>query len=104
MNKILRKRQLSENVNEYVIQAEDVAKHARPGQFIILRVDGEGERVPFTIADIDTKLGTITILVQTIGMTTYKLSLLNEGDYIHDFVGPLGNPTEKYCACRWWYR
>ena len=49
MNKILRKRQLSENVNEYVIQAEDVAKHARPGQFIILRVDGEGERVPFTI-------------------------------------------------------
>lgn len=94
MNKILKKRQLSENVNEYVVQAPEVAKHARPGQFVILRVDSEGERVPFTIADIDKEVGSITILVQTIGMTTYKLSLLNEGDSIHDFVGPLGNPTE----------
>lgn len=94
MNKILKKRQLSENVNEYVVEAADVAKHARPGQFIILRVDSDGERVPFTIADTDKDNGSITILVQTIGMTTYKLSLLNEGDYIHDFVGPLGNPTE----------
>lgn len=94
MNKILKKRQLSENVNEYVVDAPEVAKHACPGQFVILRVDSEGERVPFTIADADDINGTITILVQTIGMTTYKLSLLNEGDCIHDFVGPLGNPTD----------
>ena len=94
MNKILKKRQLSENVNEYVVDAPEVAKHARPGQFVILRVDSEGERVPFTIADADDVNGTITILVQTIGMTTYKLSLLNEGEFIHDFVGPLGNPTD----------
>ncbi len=94
MNKILKKRQLSENVNEYVIEAADIAKHAKAGQFVILRVDSEGERVPFTIADSDKSVGSITILVQTIGMTTYKLSLLNEGDYIQDFVGPLGNPTE----------
>ena len=94
MNKILKKRQLIENVNEYVIEAADVAKHAKAGQFIILRVDSEGERVPFTIADIDRENGTITILVQTIGMTTYKLSLLKEGDSLQDFVGPLGNPTE----------
>ena len=94
MNKILKKRQLSENVNEYVVDAPEAAKHARPGQFVILRVDSEGERVPFTIADADDVNGTITILVQTIGMTTYKLSLLNEGEFIHDFVGPLGNPTD----------
>lgn len=94
MNKILKKRQLSENVNEYVVDAPLVAQNARPGQFIILRVDENGERVPFTIADCDKSKGSITILVQTIGMTTYKLSLLNEGDFIHDFVGPLGNPTD----------
>lgn len=94
MNKILKKRQLSENVNEYVVDAPLVAQNARPGQFIILRVDDIGERVPFTIADCDKSKGSITILVQTIGMTTYKLSLLNEGDFIHDFVGPLGNPTD----------
>ncbi len=94
MNKILKKRQLSENVNEYVIEAADVAKHAKAGQFIILRVDSEGERVPFTIADIDRDNGPLTILVQTIGMTTYKLSLLKEGDSLQDFVCPLGNPTE----------
>ena len=94
MNKILKKRQLSENVNEYVVDAPEVAKHARPGQFVILRVDSEGERAPFTIADADDVNCTITILVQTIGMTTYKLSLLNEGEFIHDFVGPLGNPTD----------
>lgn len=94
MNKILSKRRLSENVNEYVISAPDVAVNARPGQFIILRVDEEGERVPFTIADIDRQGGSITILVQTIGMSTYKLSQLSAGEYIHDFVGPLGNPTD----------
>ena len=94
MNKIVRKRKLSENVNEYVIEAHDVARHAKAGQFIILRVDEEGERVPFTICDSDKEAGTITILVQTIGATTYKLAQIEEGGYIADFVGPLGNPTD----------
>ncbi len=94
MNKIIKKRILSENVNEYVISAPDVANNANAGQFIILRVDEDGERIPFTIADYDRAAGTITILVQTIGASTYKLSLLKEGECISDFVGPLGNPTD----------
>lgn len=94
MNKLLKIRDLAENVKEYVIESPEVAKHARPGQFIILRVDEDGERVPFTICDYDSVKGTVTILVQTVGVSTYKLSLLNEGDYIADFVGPLGNATD----------
>jgi ferredoxin--NADP+ reductase len=94
MNRILKIRQLAENVREYVIEAPRVAKNARPGQFIILRVDSEGERVPFTICDMDKKEGTITILVQSVGYSTMKLAALSEGDYIHDFVGPLGRPTD----------
>jgi ferredoxin--NADP+ reductase len=94
MNKILLKRKLAENVNEYVVEAPDVAKHAKAGQFIILRVDSEGERIPFTICDMDKKKGTITILVQSVGYSTLKLAELNEGDYINDFVGPLGNATD----------
>ena len=94
MNKILKIRQLAENVREYVVDAPRVAKNARPGQFIILRTDSEGERVPFTICDMDKEKGTITILVQTVGYSTLKLAALNEGDYIHDFVGPLGRPTD----------
>lgn len=94
MNKIMKIRVLAPNVIEYVIQAPEVANHAKPGQFIILRVDDEGERVPFTICDYNREQGTITILVQTVGVSTYKLSLLKEGDYIHDFVGPLGNATD----------
>lgn len=94
MNKLLKIRQLAENVIEYVIDSPEVAKHAKPGQFVILRVDEEGERVPFTICDMDKVAGTITILVQTVGATTYKLAQLKEGDYIADFVGPLGNATD----------
>ncbi|MBO8424741.1 MAG: sulfide/dihydroorotate dehydrogenase-like FAD/NAD-binding protein [Firmicutes bacterium] len=88
------KRTLAENVNEYVIAAPEAARNAKPGQFIILRVDSEGERVPFTICDINRTLGTVTILVQTVGATTAKLAELGAGDYIADFVGPLGNPTD----------
>ena len=88
------KRTLAENVNEYVITAPEAARNAKPGQFIILRVDAEGERVPFTICDINRTLGTVTILVQTVGATTAKLAELGAGDYIADFVGPLGNPTD----------
>ena len=94
MNKLIKKRQLAPLVNEYVVDAPDVARHAQPGQFIILRVDDEGERIPFTICDMDKVAGTITVLVQEVGYSTAKLATLNEGDYIADFVGPLGKPTD----------
>lgn len=94
MNKILAKRRLAPNVTEYIVDAPRVAKHANAGQFIILRVDEEGERVPFTICDFDRVKGTVTILVQEIGYSTIKLNSLNVGDYIHDFAGPLGKPTD----------
>lgn len=94
MNKILRKNKLAENVFEYVLDAPKVVKHARAGQFIILRVDEDGERVPFTICDYDKEKGTLTLLIQTVGATTMKLAAMKEGDSVHDLVGPLGNPTD----------
>ncbi len=94
MNQILKKTRLATNVTEYVISAPDVARHARPGQFIILRVDEEGERIPFTICDYDAQNGTVTVLVQEVGYSTIKLSQVPEGGNIADFVGPLGNPTD----------
>lgn len=94
MNKILKKRQLTQNIHEYVIDSPEVSRHCLAGQFIILRVDDEGERIPLTICDYDREAGTVTILVQSIGYSTMKLAKLNEGDYIHDFAGPLGNATE----------
>lgn len=94
MNKILSKKVLAANVTEYVIQAPKVAAHAAAGQFIILRVDSQGERVPFTICDSDKESGTITILVQEVGYSTKKLALIQVGEYIADLVGPLGNATD----------
>lgn len=94
MNKILKIRKLAENVNEYVVEAPKVAKNAMPGQFIILRIDEEGERIPFTICDMDKVQGTITILVQSVGYSTMKLAMLKAGDFIHDFTGPLGKATD----------
>lgn len=94
MNKILSIRRLAENVNEYVIEAPVIARIARPGQFVILRVDEEGERVPFTICDMDKDRGTITLLIQAVGYTTMRMAELQEGDYLHDFAGPLGNATD----------
>ncbi|MDR0696182.1 MAG: sulfide/dihydroorotate dehydrogenase-like FAD/NAD-binding protein [Christensenellaceae bacterium] len=91
---IVSKKILSQDIVEYTIQAPDVAKTAMPGQFIILRIDSDGERVPFTICDFDRTKGTIIILVQTVGATTYKLSQKNAGEYISDFIGPLGNHTD----------
>ena len=76
------------------VYAPLVADKAEPGQFIILRVDEDGERIPLTIADYDRKTGRITIIFQIVGETTFKLNLLSEGDFIHDFVGPLGKATE----------
>lgn len=94
MYKIMEKRVLAENVNEYVIEAPEVARHAHAGQFVILMVDASGERIPFTICDYDAKKGLVTILVQTVGYSTMRLAALNAGDSISDFVGPLGNATE----------
>ncbi len=94
MNEILLKRKLAVNVTEYVIKAERVALNAKAGQFIILRVDDESERVPFTICDSDKEKGTVTILVQEVGFSTLKLSNLSAGCFIHDFVGPLGCATD----------
>lgn len=94
MFELLNVQNLSTNVREYVIKAENVAKHASPGQFVIIRLDEDGERVPFTLCDIDKVNGTITLLVQTIGATTMKMARLNKGDYILDIVGPLGNATD----------
>lgn len=76
------------------IRAPLVAKKIQPGQFVILRVDGEGERIPLTAADYDRENGTVTIIFQIVGGTTQKLGALREGDRLHDFVGPLGRATE----------
>ena len=94
MNKIVHKKQLNPTVMQMDIEAPLVTKKAKAGQFIILRVDNEGERIPLTIAGTDKENGLVTIIFQIVGATTTKLSALNEGDYISDFVGPLGNATE----------
>ena len=94
MFKIVEKVKLTPTQTKMVIEAPFVAKKAEPGQFIILRVDELGERIPLTIADYDRVAGTITIIYAVVGGTTMKLDSLNEGDYILDFVGPLGNATE----------
>lgn len=91
---IISKRNLCERVNEYVIYAPLVAKHCLAGQFIILRTDERGERVPFTICDYSRENGTVSIMVQEVGATTMKLALMKEGDCLQDFVGPLGNATD----------
>ena len=93
MYKILRKKVLNPTVTLMDVYAPMVAKKAEPGQFIILRVDADGERIPLTVADYDREAGTITIIFQIVGSTTEKLNRLEEGDYIHDFVGPLGVPS-----------
>ena len=93
MYRIVRKEALRPTVTLYEIEAPLIAKKAQPGQFIILRVDENGERIPITINNYDPEKGTVTIIVQTVGATTEKLSHLNEGDYLQDFVGPLGKAT-----------
>ena len=94
MYQIIGKKNLGEGINLYNISAPDVALKAQPGQFIILRVNKNGERIPITIANSDKKDKTITILVQTLGKTTHLLSELNVGESLADLVGPLGVPTE----------
>lgn len=94
MFKINRKEELNKDVYLFEIEAMDISRKVKPGQFIILRVDEFGERVPLTISDFNSDKGTITIIVQAIGGTTKKLANLNENEYILDVVGPLGQPTE----------
>ena len=94
MYRIVTKEALKPTVILYEIEAPMVAKKAQPGQFIILRVDENGERIPITIHDYNREKGTVTIIVQTVGATTEKLSHKQQGEYLHDFVGPLGKPTE----------
>ena len=93
MYKIVRKKELNASVTLMEIEAPFVAKKAQAGQFIIFRIDEMGERVPLTIAGYDREKGTVTIIFQKVGFSTIALGNLNEGDYIRDFVGPLGKPT-----------
>ena len=93
MYKIVRKKELNASVTLMEIEAPFVAKKAQAGQFIIFRIDEMGERVPLTIAGYDREKGTVTIIFQKVGFSTIALGKLNEGDYIRDFVGPLGKPT-----------
>ncbi len=94
MYKIVCKKELNAAVTYMEIEAPFVAKKAQAGQFIIFRIDEQGERVPLTIAGYDREKGTVSIIFQKVGLSTKMLGEMNEGDYILDFVGPLGKPTE----------
>ena len=94
MYKILDKTFLNPTVTKMVIEAPAIARKAEPGQFIILRVDEDGERIPLTVADFDRERGSVTIIFQIVGATTEKLNHLDVGDSLQDFVGPLGRATE----------
>ena len=93
MYRIVEKKVLNPQVTKMVIEAPAVAKKAEPGQFIIFRIDEQGERIPLTIADYDREAGTVTIIFQLVGQSTVRLSEKEEGEYIQDFVGPLGTAS-----------
>ena len=94
MYKIVKAKELTTNIYLMEVEAPRVAKHCEPGQFVILRMDEEGERIPLTICDYDREAGTVTIVFQTVGAGTKMMAHLKEGDSFHDFVGPLGCPSE----------
>ena len=94
MYKILFKEQLNPTIDLYKIEAPQIAKKARPGQFVIIRIDEVGERIPLTLADWSSDQGTISLVVQRVGTSTYKLSNLNAGDSVTNLVGPLGLPSD----------
>lgn len=96
MFKIIKKEILSKDVFQFEIEAMQIAKKACAGQFVIVNIDEFGERIPLTIADFDREKGTVTIIFQAIGASTKLLSEKNEGDYVKDFVGPLGQKSEIY--------
>ena len=93
MNKIVAKEQFSENVVKLVVEAPEIAKSRKAGHFVIIRVDEKGERIPLTIAGADTEKGTITLIIQTVGVTSDKMMKLKVGDALLDVVGPLGEAT-----------
>ena len=93
MYKILLKQDLVPNIHLFKVAAPAVAKKAQPGQFVVIRIDEKGERIPLTIADWDEGEGSVTIVFMEVGTTTHKLALLQTGDFITDFIGPLGLPT-----------
>ena len=94
MYKIVTKREIASKIKLFEVSAPEVARKAKPGQFVILRMDEKGERIPITIANFEAAEGTVTIVFNEVGKTTKKLGLLNEGDCIQDLTGPLGNPSE----------
>ena len=94
MFQIVEKRSLNPSMTLMVVKAPYIAKKAKAGQFIILRVNEKGERIPLTIADYDREVGTVTIIFQIVGKTTMMLNQLNKGDAILDFIGPLGKASE----------
>lgn len=94
MFKILKKSLIGPQIYLMDIEAPRVAKSAKPGQFVIIRIDEKGERIPLTICDYDKEKGTVTIVFQAVGSSTYKMAKYNEGDSFTDFVGPLGQPSE----------
>lgn len=94
MYKIIKKRNLAYKLCLYEIENERLARVAMPGQFLIVKIDDKGERIPLTICDYDRDAGTVTIVVQEVGATTKKMNELNEGDYLQDVVGPLGNESD----------
>jgi ferredoxin--NADP+ reductase len=93
MNRIVAKEFLSENVAKLIVEATQVSQKQNPGQFVIVRTDEKGERIPLTIADADKKNGTITLILQKVGTSSHKISNLKPGDFLHDVSGPLGRPT-----------
>ncbi|MBR5578710.1 MAG: sulfide/dihydroorotate dehydrogenase-like FAD/NAD-binding protein [Lachnospiraceae bacterium] len=94
MYKIIRAEELTTNIYLMDVEAPWVAKRCEPGQFVIVRTDAEGERIPLTICDYDREKGTITIVFQTVGAETHKMAAMKAGDAFHDFVGPLGRPSD----------
>ena len=94
MYRILKSEKLTDNIFLMDVEAKRVAKACHPGQFIIVRMDEEGERIPLTICDYDREAGTVTIVFQTVGAETTRMAELKAGDAFHDFVGPLGQPSE----------
>ena len=94
MYKILKAKDLAENIFLMDVEAPRVARHCEPGQFVIVKMDEKGERIPLTICDYDREKGTITIVVQVVGASTKKMAEYKEGEYVRDFTGPLGRPSE----------
>ncbi|MCA1756957.1 MAG: sulfide/dihydroorotate dehydrogenase-like FAD/NAD-binding protein [Bacteroidales bacterium] len=94
MNRIVEKEMLNKNVVKLVIEAPRIASKRMAGHFVIIKIDEKGERIPLTIADADPETGTITLIIQRVGVTSHKLSLMEAGDMLEDVVGPLGHATE----------